>query len=117
MRISPMKGALISPSKDPQVRDPADDENLDEEEGQEDLDPEIEMQDLFVKSASYKVGIANQSLKNALNVRAHLNQAKERVVGRGNNLLGSRYVPGRGGFPNRGRLGGRGGRFVDNRQS
>ncbi|KAL6988608.1 hypothetical protein U1Q18_014360, partial [Sarracenia purpurea var. burkii] len=103
-----MKGALMLPPKDPQVRDPTDDENLNEDEGQEDLDPEIEMQDLFIKSTSYEVGIANQSLKNALDVRVHLNQAKERVIGRGNNLLGSRYVPGRGGFPNRGRLGGKG---------
>ncbi|KAL6955579.1 hypothetical protein U1Q18_046341 [Sarracenia purpurea var. burkii] len=41
-------------------------------------------------------------------------QAK-RVVGQGNNLLGSRYAPGRGGYALRGRFGGRAGRFTDNR--
>ncbi|KAL6963116.1 hypothetical protein U1Q18_038084, partial [Sarracenia purpurea var. burkii] len=38
------------------------------------------MPDLMVKTAVYEVSLANQKFKNALNVRAHQNQYKERVV-------------------------------------
>ncbi|KAL6995321.1 hypothetical protein U1Q18_005460, partial [Sarracenia purpurea var. burkii] len=53
------------------------------------------MPDLKVKAAAYEVDIANLSFRNALEAKAQ-NQIKERVVGKGNNLLGTRYVPGRG---------------------
>ncbi|KAL6957258.1 hypothetical protein U1Q18_040516 [Sarracenia purpurea var. burkii] len=85
--------------------------HIDDEDEQEKLDPDIEVADLLVKSAIYGVDIAKQSLRNAIDVKAQ--QAKERVVGKGNNLLGSKPVPGRGGIPRRGGYGGRGGRFIN----
>ncbi|KAL6991786.1 hypothetical protein U1Q18_009897 [Sarracenia purpurea var. burkii] len=55
------------------------------------------MADLIVNSAAVDVSVANQRLKNAVDSRAFQYQAKDRVIGRGNNLLGSIPVPGRGG--------------------
>ncbi|KAL6992491.1 hypothetical protein U1Q18_010601, partial [Sarracenia purpurea var. burkii] len=89
----------------------------DEEEEFEEFEQEVNMPDLMVKTSAYEVSPVNQKFKNALDVRAHQYQDKERVVGKGNNLLGTRYVPGRGGPSFPGCLGGRGGRFVDNHRS
>ncbi|KAL6957207.1 hypothetical protein U1Q18_040465 [Sarracenia purpurea var. burkii] len=47
--------------------------------------------------------------------REHRQDQTRRVVGQGNNLLGSRYALGRGGYAQRGRFRGRAGRFTDNR--
>ncbi|KAL6999924.1 hypothetical protein U1Q18_001077, partial [Sarracenia purpurea var. burkii] len=54
-------------------------EVMDEEDELDEEEQDIEMPDLMVKTATYEVGIANQSLKNALDARAHLHQSKERV--------------------------------------
>ncbi|KAL6988572.1 hypothetical protein U1Q18_014324, partial [Sarracenia purpurea var. burkii] len=97
LRDSSLSGAATNASmvdfgKDPMVETRGEEDESDEE------DQDIEMPDLMVKTATYEVGIANQSLKNAIDVRAHHYPSKERVVGKGNNLLG---LGGRG----------RGGRF------
>ncbi|KAL6988755.1 hypothetical protein U1Q18_014508, partial [Sarracenia purpurea var. burkii] len=106
-RTSPSREAQ-SPSRVP--NDISAEGHLDDESDQEGLNPDIEVADLLVKSATYGVDIANQSLRNALDVQAH-HQAKERIVGKGNNLLGTKPVPGRGGVQRRGGFGGRGVRF------
>ncbi|KAL6986533.1 hypothetical protein U1Q18_019891 [Sarracenia purpurea var. burkii] len=59
--------------KDPMAETRGEEDESDEE------DQDIEMPDLMVKTATYEVGIANQSLKNAIDARAHLYQSKERV--------------------------------------
>ncbi|KAL6991696.1 hypothetical protein U1Q18_009807 [Sarracenia purpurea var. burkii] len=64
----------IRESQDP----PAVDE-IEDDVDQGGLDPDIDIPDLIVKSASYALDIANQSLRNALDVQAH-HQAKERIV-------------------------------------
>ncbi|KAL6954719.1 hypothetical protein U1Q18_040794 [Sarracenia purpurea var. burkii] len=80
-----MKGILVESGGDD--RSKGDD---DSEKGEE-----VEMADLLVKSATVEVGLANQRLKNAEDVRDFHHRAKDRVIGRGNNLLGT--VPALGG--------------------
>ncbi|KAL6965512.1 hypothetical protein U1Q18_036564 [Sarracenia purpurea var. burkii] len=65
---------MVDFGKDPMVETRGEEDESDEE------DQDIEMPDLMVKTAAYEVGIANQSLKNAIDVRAHHYQSKERVV-------------------------------------
>ncbi|KAL6995436.1 hypothetical protein U1Q18_005573 [Sarracenia purpurea var. burkii] len=65
---------MVVLGKDPMVETRGEEDESDEE------DQDIEMPDLMVKTAAYGVGIANQSLKNAIDARAHHYQSKERVV-------------------------------------
>ncbi|KAL6966857.1 hypothetical protein U1Q18_032651 [Sarracenia purpurea var. burkii] len=83
-----MKGVFVETGRDDQTE--ADNDSEQEE------DEEIAY--LIVKSAAVEVGLANQRFKNAVDSRAFQHQAKERVIGRGNNLLGTIPVLGRGGI-------------------
>ncbi|KAL6988982.1 hypothetical protein U1Q18_014732, partial [Sarracenia purpurea var. burkii] len=58
------------------------DEKVDEVADDGDKGEEVYMFDLMVRKAEYEVGIANQKLKNAMEVRAYQNPFKGRVVGK-----------------------------------
>ncbi|KAL6973423.1 hypothetical protein U1Q18_027604, partial [Sarracenia purpurea var. burkii] len=58
------------------------DEKVDKVADDGDKEEEVYMSDLMVQTAEYEVGITNQKLKNAMEVRAHQNPVKGRVIGK-----------------------------------